>query len=197
MTRTTTVKRKGAGKGSAFEREISKKLSLWWTEGERDDVFWRTSQSGGRATTRFKSGKSTAGSGGDLTFIDEIGKPLIDYFLIELKRGYTKDIDVLSVIDNGSNKKPPTLLQFWEQAERDRELNNRAKSLVIFKRDKHQICVMSSFALFFDLARYLGFYEGVYVDFVDVDFDRYRIITLDNFLEYVPPSMIKRLWNQM
>ena len=42
-------------KGGAWEREFSKYLSLWITEGERDDVFWRSSQSGGRATQRAKS----------------------------------------------------------------------------------------------------------------------------------------------
>lgn len=77
------------GKGEDFERQISKKLSLWWTDGERDDVFWRTSQSGGRATQRAKSALDTAYSYGDLTFIDPIGKPLCDLLVIEAKRGYT------------------------------------------------------------------------------------------------------------
>lgn len=197
MTRTATVKRKGTGKGSAFEREIAKKLSLWWTEGERDDVFWRTSQSGGRATTRFKSGKSTSGSGGDLTFIDEIGKPLIDYFLIELKRGYTKDIDVLSIIDNGNNKRLPMLLQFWEQAERDRELNNRAESLVIFKRDKHQICVMFSARLESKLSGLIGCPSCKQSMEIFMNGGLLEIITFNDFLEWVSPEAIKRLWNQM
>jgi len=39
-------------KGGEFERDISRFLSRWWTYGERDDVFWRTSASGARATTR-------------------------------------------------------------------------------------------------------------------------------------------------
>ena len=32
----------GKQKGSAFEREICKKLSLWFTENERDDIFFRS-----------------------------------------------------------------------------------------------------------------------------------------------------------
>jgi len=77
-------------KGSSFEREICKKLSLWWTrdlEHPRDDVFWRSSQSGGRATERAKKGKSTYGSYGDITAVDPIGEPLLKLFTIELKRG--------------------------------------------------------------------------------------------------------------
>lgn len=74
-------------KGGDFEREVCKKLSLWWTGGERDDVFWRSSQSGGRATQRKKKGLSTYGSYGDIAAVDPIGEPLLRLFTIELKRG--------------------------------------------------------------------------------------------------------------
>ncbi len=79
-----------AKKGSQFEREICKQLSLWWTNGERDDVFWRTSSSGGRATQRTKQNKSTFGQYGDVQATDPIGQRLIDIICIELKRGYPK-----------------------------------------------------------------------------------------------------------
>lgn len=76
-----------AKKGSCFEREICKLLSSWWSRGKRDDVFWRSSQSGGRATQRMKQGKSTYGSYGDIAAIDPIGDPLMKVVTIELKRG--------------------------------------------------------------------------------------------------------------
>jgi len=76
-----------AYKGGDFEREICKRLSMWWTGGERDDVFWRSSQSGGRATQRAKSGRTTYGSYGDIAAVDPIGEPLLKLFTIELKRG--------------------------------------------------------------------------------------------------------------
>lgn len=74
-------------KGSDFEREICKKLSVWWTGGGRDDVFWRSSQSGGRATQRSKKGLRTHGSYGDISAVDPVGEPLLKLFTIELKRG--------------------------------------------------------------------------------------------------------------
>lgn len=77
----------GNKKGSSFERKICKQLSLWWTDGERDDVFWRSSQSGGRATQRAKKGKTTYGSYGDIAAVDPYGEPLLKLFTIELKRG--------------------------------------------------------------------------------------------------------------
>lgn len=49
-------------KGSVFEREICKALGRWWTDGERDDIFWRTAGSGARATCRLERGKVLRGS---------------------------------------------------------------------------------------------------------------------------------------
>lgn len=77
----------GNNKGSSFERKICKRLSLWWTNGERDDVFWRSAQSGGRATFRAQKGKTTFGSYGDIAAVDPIGLPLLKVFTMELKRG--------------------------------------------------------------------------------------------------------------
>lgn len=76
-----------SGKGSSFEREICKRLSRWWTYDSRDDVFWRSSMSGGRSTVRFRRGLSTAGGDGDICALDPIGQPLLKCFTIELKRG--------------------------------------------------------------------------------------------------------------
>jgi len=79
-----------ARKGAEFEREVCKELSLWWMDGKRDDVFWRTSNSGGRATVRRKKSKSTFGQNSDVQAIDPIGQPLIDVMLLELKCGYSE-----------------------------------------------------------------------------------------------------------
>jgi hypothetical protein len=84
---------KGRDKGFAFEREICKRLSKWWSIGVehypdgRDDIFWRSAASGGRATNRGNKGQSTAGSHGDIAATDPIGAPLTKLFAIELKRG--------------------------------------------------------------------------------------------------------------
>lgn len=96
-----------AKKGSAFEREVCKQLSKWWTNDERDDVFWRSSQSGGRATERTKKGMRTYGSYGDIAAVDPIGGPLLKLFTIELKCGSTYST-------------PGDLLDFKEQNHRHR-----------------------------------------------------------------------------
>ncbi|QDP54837.1 MAG: hypothetical protein Unbinned3891contig1000_35 [Prokaryotic dsDNA virus sp.] len=105
-----------AKKGSAFEREISKRLSLWWTEGVREDVFWRSAGSGSRATTRAKQGKTTHGSYGDIATLDPIGDPLLEMFTIELKRGNTIK-DPWDLVDElpGRRSKPQKFEEALEQ----------------------------------------------------------------------------------
>lgn len=76
-------------KGGEYERDISRFLSLWWTRGERDDIFWRTSASGARATARAAKFKKTKYDYGDITFTDPIAKLMLDLMVIEAKRGYT------------------------------------------------------------------------------------------------------------
>lgn len=78
-------------KGGAFEREVCKKISEWWTLGKRDDLFWRTSNSGGRATVRRKKGKYSYSGHGDLSYTHPKGKKLLDLISFELKRGYNQN----------------------------------------------------------------------------------------------------------
>ena len=77
-------------KGSQFERDTCRRLSTWWSgDPDTDVLFWRTSQSGGRATSRGKRGKHTTASHcGDIAALDERGAPLTRLITFELKRGY-------------------------------------------------------------------------------------------------------------
>lgn len=90
-------------KGGSYEREICKKLSLWWTSGRTNDVFWRTAGSGARATVRRKQGKTTFGQVGDVQATDPIGQPLIDMCVVEIKKGYSKH-SIIDIIDSPSYK---------------------------------------------------------------------------------------------
>lgn len=89
-------------KGSQFERDICRLLSEWVSRGERDDLFWRTSMSGGRATVRSRKGKETHGQYGDITATHPKGRKLTKLVTIELKCGYTK-ASLMSLIDHEKN----------------------------------------------------------------------------------------------
>ena len=147
------------GKGAEFERDICKKLSLWWTEGERDDVFWRTSGSGSRATTRGKLSIDTAYSHGDVTFIDPIGKPFIDACLIELKRGYTDSISILDLLDRPSGKM--RLVEWWDKAHEEKVFSGRKWTIIIFKRNRREPCVLMCWEMFKQLRDLYGDLEHI------------------------------------
>lgn len=128
-----------ANKGSPFEREICKQLSLWWTNGRTDDVFWRTQGSGGRATNRSKRGRSTFGQYGDICAVNPIGLPLTNLFLLELKRGYHHS-NIYELFDRDVRHKnsPKKQLQWEEWYDKANDNNEKAGTyswLLIAKRD--------------------------------------------------------------
>lgn len=77
-------------KGPAWERKFCTLLSDWWTGGSPDCVFWRTANSGGRATVRGRKGQHTSGQHGDIAHTAPSGEAFCRAFTVELKKGYNK-----------------------------------------------------------------------------------------------------------
>lgn len=127
------------GKGQDLERSISRQLSLWWSDGKADDWFWRSSQSGGRATQRAKVGKSTLNSAGDLCAQCAEGQKLLDLTTWELKRGYPK-VSIADIFE----KKKGGFHEFLEQAEKSASLAGTPAFAVIHKRDRRDAVVYIS-----------------------------------------------------
>jgi hypothetical protein len=147
-------------KGSGFERDEARFLSLWWTEGERDDVFWRNRV---KVTSKTPNAERQLG---DICVAHTIGLPFIETFNVELKSGYSyfnakrakkendainaKRIangkepipltvrntpwDLLDVIDRNVKDENLEIIQFWNQCKTDADLSGRIP-LLIFKRD--------------------------------------------------------------
>lgn len=182
----TKIKKCNASqKGSSFEREICKKLSKWYSKDvlnkESDDMFWRTAGSGARATVRKKAGLKTADSYGDIQAIHQDAKPFTELFLLELKRGYSKDISVLGFVDS---KKEQILIKWINKAEEERKGAKRKEVLIIFKRDRHEECILISKKIF-DL-HFLNCYEFVSIN------NKYFIIKLDTFLSVISPKSLMK-----
>lgn len=98
----------GKQKGAAFERSVCRHLSLWITKGKKEDVFWRSAMSGGRATLLHRKGKAAQNSAGDITATGEEGHTLTDQFYIECK--CYRDLNILPFFfgnDQGA------LCKFW------------------------------------------------------------------------------------
>jgi hypothetical protein len=140
-------------KGSEFERQICRKLSLWFSDNQRFDLFWRNSGSGARSTTLAKQGKSISNSAGDIGYLDIEGKPLLDKVTFELKAGYSAS-DTTSLIDLGANRKLPLLYQFIQQAVSSSKQAGTPHWAVIQKRNKRKELIHFSYDLFLEIDTY-------------------------------------------
>lgn len=129
-------------KGSSFERDICRTISLWWSNGRHDDMFWRSATSGARATTRRKVGKKTRGHNGDIAATDSDGERLMDCITFELKRGYASSTfqDMLDAHDHAAE-------QVWEswiaQAMEAWSASGSFAWALVVRRDQRQalICI--------------------------------------------------------
>lgn len=74
----------GKDKGSAWEREVCRQLSLWIGEGARTDLFVRNVISGGQFTVRSRQGDS-AGVPGDVMAAHPLSYRFLSLFSIECK----------------------------------------------------------------------------------------------------------------
>lgn len=146
---------KPSQKGSNFERKVCTILSKWWTEGERDDIFWRSSTSGARAKTRSKSGKQTFGQYGDVQATDPIGQSLLNTVVIELKNGY-KRFCVLDSLDKPEKGAKQVFESFVEQVEEDRQNAGVPYFLLITKRDQRVPVVFMPRKLYLELHDFFG-----------------------------------------
>jgi hypothetical protein len=127
--------KKGAGKrkGSSFEREFCKELSLWWTDGKDKDVFWRTHSSGAR--------HGISEECGDVMAVKECGHPLMDKVMFELKHWNRNDL-LLDLIREG---KKSELLDAWYKCIKEADSFNRLPILVLKITNKTTICIFKKY----------------------------------------------------
>jgi len=147
-------------KGSAYERSICRAISLWWTRGERDDVFWRTAGSGAMSKARAKIGKRTHGQYADVLAVDPIGSTLLDVATIELKKGYNK-ATIHDVLDKAPAYSPKTkttemhpqpLERFIGQVREDSINSGALYWILIHARDRRKSMVLMPWRFYADLA---------------------------------------------
>ena len=136
-----------SSKGSEFERTLCKRLSLWWTSDERNDVLWRAASSGAMATQRAKSGQSAFGQYGDITSTDPISQPLTQVFSMELKCGY-KGASFWDIMASLSTKASKPWEQWMGQAMEAKAQSNALSAMLIHKTDRKQPLVYFEYKTF-------------------------------------------------
>ncbi len=186
--------RRGKAKGSQFERDLCTMLGRWWTDGQRDDVFWRSTISGGRATIRADKGKQTYGQAGDVQAVDPVGEPLLKVVTIEAKRGYS-GVSLGDLLDLPDGSKS-IWFDWFAQAERSWEQARSCSWLLIVKKDRRCILAVIPSALYVLLV-------GVNSDLARA-FPRMKIrvnnrslvaLRLPDFLKRVRPIDIRKIAN--
>ena len=124
----------GKRKGSKFERQVCKALSLWVSAGKSTDVFWRSAMSGGRATVQGRRGVKVR-QVGDICAVSDEGFELTNQYFIECKN--IKDLGLTAFVL--SNKGP--LAKHWAKAVKQAEEHGREPMLIV--RSKGPILVFT------------------------------------------------------
>lgn len=126
----------GKAKGSSFERSVSKTLSRWWSKEQRDDLFWRSQNSGGRYTIRKRKDLDTYHQGGDICDIHPDAKLFCDIFVCECK--HYKDIGIWTIV-TGKGK-----IKDWWVKTTDLTKSCNKIPLIIAKENNKPILIFTS-----------------------------------------------------
>jgi hypothetical protein len=194
-------------KGGQFEREFCWELSRWWTGHSNELIFWRTSNSGGGATVRRRKGIKNRAHAGDITAIEEVGKPFTSLITIEAKRGYNKSANFHSLLDFKRQTKknkpiPQKMYEQWiEQAYLAAERAETKYWMIVHRRDGAESFCFFPNELFSQL--YMGplprpfIAAQVDVRFSDKSVHHFSLVGMKwkTFLFHVDPDDIRRLAN--
>lgn len=176
-----------SNKGAAFEREFSKQLSLWWSDGGSKDVFWRTPMSGGKATVDQRSTHA-----GDIRAVLPEGEGFTELFNVELKCGYP-NADFQRILDGAGEKHE--FLSFIEQAKRDNQLAGSKYWMLVIKRDRKKPLVVLDMACW-SLICPLLLFEGVGTPNIEMeigDGEVYAIFRLEDLFKLDPSQVYEAL----
>jgi hypothetical protein len=122
-------------KGNNFESFVAKKISMFFSNGERDDLFERSNNSGAKHTVRRKKGKSTINQHGDIVSTCPETSFFTDKFFVECK--HTKDINLWSLI---TNIKGESVYGWLTELEEKCDIENK-RPLLIAKQNMKPVLV--------------------------------------------------------
>ena len=128
----------GKQKGTSFERKTAKALSLWLSEGKRDDLLWRSAMSGGRATTGLRTGNRRIAQVGDLSAVDPLGGKLLHHCVVECKSYRNLDFFDGVLNDRGN------LYKFWHDLVITAVKFDKQPMLVAHQNGLPPVCLLSA-----------------------------------------------------
>lgn len=126
-------------KGSAFERKVCERFSLWVSNLTREDVYWRSAMSGGRATLKLRKdrGREFSAQSGDISAIHPLGNLLLNYFVIECK--FLRNLGLEQLIWAKQGK----LENIWKKPRKEARAVGK-EPLVVAKQNHRQELVLTT-----------------------------------------------------
>lgn len=167
---------RASSKGSQFERELAKQLSIWWSYGEDEYIFSRRGGSGG--AFRDRSGNSD--SSGDIQADKGTkGEDFTRIYSVEAKFYADLARDFAGLF----NGKPSTKIkEFWKQAKNSAAVYNRYGLLIMKQNGSAPICITDHLEL------------KPLVDSISLEIGNRKVImfSFSNFLS-IDPRVIKHM----
>ena len=165
----------GKQKGAKFERDVCKQLSLWLSDGKQDDLLWRSSMSGGRATLGIKLGNyHRKQQAGDISPISVLGSHLLERFYIECK--FYRDLQLANLIVD----KPSKLVTFFEET-KEQAAKYKKQPWLIAKQNRMPVLLVT---------QYMFTGEIWFQAPVNIFKEKIGIWLLDEFLAKVEPHAL-------
>lgn len=190
-----------ANKGAPFERELCRQLSEWFSEDTADDWFWRSSNSGGRATVRARKGQRTFGHQGDIAATHPSGRALLDKVTIEAKRGYNR-YTIADLLDAPKHAALQGFDKFFLQAEEAAKKAGTPYWWLIVRRDQRDAMLYMPRRLLSAINDYVVSHEGVTQASTVAKWEKMRLRSkerivsagrLDEFLKTFHPRVIREI----
>jgi len=170
------------GKGSTFERDVSKSLTKWLTGKNKPYQYWRMPASGGLATIS----EENADLSGDIRSLTQDAAFLTDIFSLELKRGYPKT----SFWQLFANIKHFNIEEFWDQCCNDAEKADK-KPMLIYRKTGRKVIVGIDLIVENKLSKYLSMLPSMSIRFQS-ELPTIVFYNFEEFLANVTPDIIKR-----
>jgi hypothetical protein len=141
-------------KGASYERAICKRLSMWVSNLHRQDCFWRSAMSGGRATVlgKFRAGghRNTRpkhdAHAGDIVATHPLGNLLCQNFVVECK--HYKDLKWTTLVYGGAGQ----VLGFWHKVKAEAFGSGR-QPLLVMRQNSMPDIVMTTCLGYYDLCK--------------------------------------------
>jgi len=180
----------GKDKGSSWERESGRILSLWLTAGARGDIFSRNVLSGGAFTVAQSLGKQTSRMPGDLMAAHPLAFTFLSQFMIECKHLQSLEIEQYFFDQAGKSFLNQIIVYAEQQA-----AQGGLEYMVVAKQDRKPPLVFVAGhigARMLEASRGTGSRTYIYPPYHFMHKKRTMVLRLSDMVERVNPSSLLR-----